>query len=395
MTYMKAILCGLLFFANLTSFSTPNQSIEKKQLTKKNDTQKLEITGAIPGLKEGEKAFLNIWDAYKNTEVLVDSSTVKNGKFFFTYAFEEGPRLFWIKFSMHAHIIAVPLGNDKVTITSDVDINSIKSQSAFQYLRIEGSEAAKQHLYLNYAVYNCWYYSRASIDAKIKRYKDSTLNKDRFVFLSGLLSARKIMDKTIGDILKTQPVEAIIPEFFCNLPVEFQRDSSFMSIYNSLDDKIKKSYYGKLMKEQVPLCIGQPAPNCTFKASTDKEIDLQSIFLKNRITIVNLWSNHSIDRKRIHGELAEAYRKYHQKGLEVVSISFDANEGKWKKVMEEDAIPGYNFCDFKEEESPAAKLYRVDPKDTVNVLVDSTGKIIGWDIDGVMLFTNLYQVFGE
>jgi hypothetical protein len=137
------------------------------------------------------------------------------------------------------------------------------------------------------------------------------------------------------------------------------------------------------------------APNFKFVPKDGNETSLNNIVKKNKLTILHFWSNGSIERDRIHGELVRAYSKYKSKGLEIISVSLDANPEKWTRVIQQDKIPGYQTCDFKEEEGPIAQLYKMDPKSTVNVLIDQDGKIVAWDVDGPALFGYLYQIFGE
>lgn len=383
-------LLGILLFCNLLSITaqTNNKATYK-------DSNKLELTGIIPGLINGEMALLSIWDAKLKNRVVIDSSTVKDGKFHLRHYIDRGPRLFWVQFSKHRHIISLPLDNEKVIISYDKSIDSIQDQSAFQYLRTDGSKIAKQFLYLGYALRNTWYYSRNKIDGSILAYKDSTMNEVNLSHIAGLLKARDLLNKTVGEILLTQPVQEVTPEFFDNLPVHFQRDSFFIGVYNNLDQKIKESYYGEIMKEKIELCNGQMAPDFTFNTVDGKAQNLKEIVQKNKLTLLHFWSNNSTERKRIHGELSEAYKKYHNKGLEVISVSLDANPEKWKRIIKDDHIPGYQTCDFKEEESPIAILYKMDPKNTVNILIDQNGKMIAWDVDGPKLFGHLFNLFDE
>ncbi len=125
---------------------------------------KLELAGKIKGLKENEVVYFKQWDWENKENELIDSIVVKDESFFFEYQINEGPRLFWIQFSNHNHIIAIPLVNEKVTLVLDKDIDQVNDQSLFKHIRVEGSEISKQHLYLAYAVYNCWYFTRNKID---------------------------------------------------------------------------------------------------------------------------------------------------------------------------------------------------------------------------------------
>ncbi len=222
------------------------------------------------------------------------------------------------------------------------------------------------------------------------------LSTDRLKYISGLLKGKDLLSENIGEILSTQPIQEAIPIFFENvIPSHFQRDSFFVGVYNLLSDEIKNSHHGKIMKESIPLCLGQIAPDFTIEPEDGDAFRLSEIIEKSKLTVLHFWSSGSADRIKIHEELANAYKKYKNKGLEIVSVSLDANPIKWKRAVNSGGVPGIQFCDFMEEDSPIAKLYKMNPLNTINILIDESGKMIAWDVDGPALFGHLYRSFGE
>jgi peroxiredoxin len=354
----------------------------------------LNINGKINGLKDGETVYLNIWDAKKRSDITVDSAIVTNGEFKLNYAITDAPRLFWIRFSKHHHIMAIPLGNESVSIVYEKNIDYLKDQSIFRYMNITGSEVARQFWYLEYGVKDCWYYTGKKLDNEVRKYKDSLLTKDNLSYIAGVLNAKDLLNKTIGEILLGRPVQENIPELFDNVDNEVKREGFFHDVFYQLPKHIQDSYYGKLMKEELPLCMGQPAPDFKFTTDAGKTITLKDVIKNNKVTILHFWSNGSVQRNRIQDELVNVYKKYKSKGLEVVSVSSDFNVNQWKNAVQVGKLPGYQIFDQKQD-MLISEMYKIDPQWTINILIDQNGKMLRFDADGPALLGYLFQLFGE
>lgn len=393
---------AIVVYVSLFQLSLHGQPFQKIANTEPQSQQNLELKGILAGMKEGEKVVIRKFfypftgeDSWK----VVDTVYVKDGRFDFVHKMVDGPRLFNFSFSEHNCYIVVALGGEKVTLSSDRDIDSYASPntatSVGEFLKFDGSKTADEFLYLDNAVLRVWYWSFGGVNNLIRQFKDSSLSPSTLSHVAGLLSAKSSISNAARSSMVFPFVRKLTPELFTECQGEMMRDSIWVSIYNKLDDETKNTYNGKIMKEYLPLCMGQLAPDFSFQTSGNKTMKLSDISKNNKCTIVHFWSNGSANRREIHKDLADAYQKYHSKGLEVVSVSFDGNEVKWKRGIQEDKIPGMQTCDFKEEESPIAKLYNVDPRSTINLLIDKNGKMVAWDVDGPALFGHLYKLFKE
>jgi peroxiredoxin len=393
------IKCLFLLALSLSVELLAAQFAKEMDLNKTDADDKLDLSGTIPGLFEGEKIYISQFNypLDQNSWRVIDSVSVKESKFFFQYHLDNGPRLFNITFPRHHNkFLIVALGNEKVSISSKKSLDEIPSETIFEFVRIDGSDIANEFIYLNFGLFRPWFYTSGSIDEAIHKLNEQTYNNLDLQRILGLFQAQRLLNKQIGNILLyLGPKRKLTPAFFVDCPTQMKRESFWVPLYDKLDDDSKKSYNGRIMQDLLPLCNNQPAPNFTFVTNTQKTISLNEICKQNKLTILHFWSNSSRERKRIHQELTEVYKKYQDKGLEIINVSLDANPEKWKRAILEDKIQGYQTCDFKEEESPIAKLYKMEPKSAVNILIDQNGKLIAWDIDGAKLFGQLYEVFGE
>jgi peroxiredoxin len=394
-TFISLTLDGL--FGQTSQASQTFQTVQ----TEKKDKKKLQFTGLLPGLKEGEKILILkfFYPLTEDSWKVIDTAVAHNGRFYFEHRMNDGPRLFKFHFSEHNCFIVTALDNEKVTLTSERDIDDYAppktATSVGEFLKFDGSKTADHFYYLSGAVFRIWYWSIGSINYKIKKFKDSSYSKTNLTTISGLLDAKSSVSSAARESMTWPFIRRLTPELFTECQGEMMRDSIWVSIYNALDEETKNSYNGKIMKEYIPLCMGQPALDFSFTAADNKQMSLNEVIKNNKLTILHFWSNGSLDRVRIHNELQQAYKKYKNKGLELISVSFDANPEKWKRAIQSDKIPGYQVCDFKEEESPLSKLYQMHPLSTVNILIDQNGKMLAYDVEGPALFGHLYRFFKE
>jgi len=91
------------------------------------------------------------------------------------------------------------------------------------------------------------------------------------------------------------------------------------------------------------------------------------------------------------------YEKYHKKGLEVIGLSADTDPRKWKIGMLD--IPWLNVSDLKGDKGIVQQVYREFPNpgqaNTANILLDSEGRIIAWDANGLELQWYLSNLLGD
>ena len=87
------------------------------------------------------------------------------------------------------------------------------------------------------------------------------------------------------------------------------------------------------------------------------------------------------------------YDKYHEKGFNVVGLSFDRDAAAWKKAITEKGLNWIHLSDLKFWQSVAAKTYQIQSIPS-SLLVDPTGKIVARDLRGEALGQKLAEIYG-
>jgi len=75
------------------------------------------------------------------------------------------------------------------------------------------------------------------------------------------------------------------------------------------------------------------------------------------------------------------YKKFHNKGFEIYSVSLDEDKNKWLNAIKADGLIWNHASDLKSWDNKAAKLYGVDAI-PFTLLLDKEGKIIDKGLHG-------------
>ena len=81
--------------------------------------------------------------------------------------------------------------------------------------------------------------------------------------------------------------------------------------------------------------------------------------------------------------MVAAYKKYHSRNFEVLSVSLDqpGKRAEWVKAIQHDGMPWQHVSDLLFWKSPIAKLYAIQSIPQ-NFLIDPGGKIVAENLRG-------------
>ena len=82
----------------------------------------------------------------------------------------------------------------------------------------------------------------------------------------------------------------------------------------------------------------------------------------------------------------KTYNKYHDKGLEIISVSLDraGQKDKWLKAIEDDKLTWHHVSNLNYFNDPVAKQYNIQSIPSTYIL-DSEGKIAAKNLRGKAL----------
>ncbi len=181
-----------------------------------------------------------------------------------------------------------------------------------------------------------------------------------------------------------------------NMDGEILDYSEFAPLFNSLSSDVKNTVTGK--KEAKSLLVmkattvGEIAPVFTQNDPDGKPITLSG--LKGNYVLVDFWASWCGPCRAENPNVVKAYTKYHDKGLEILSVSLDDEKTKnaWLTAIQKDGLIWKNVSDLKGWKNEVAVLYGIKAIPQ-NMLLDKTGKIIARNLRGEALNKKLEEIF--
>ena len=289
------------------------------------------------------------------------------------------------------------LDNDTVSLRGRLDPGLFLSQT----LIAEGSKSNDEYRRLQ-PLFEGWrygLYGKLSDDLRTMQdsagYNFNTMTVFEMIkqsLVSEMRQALEINDSRQG----------AVPYLFVDAAETIGHDSITKPLFSELSDRIKNSYYGRLLKGRLKLAIGSEAPDFVSETPNGDSVSLSEVTSRNKLTLLDFWgSNCGPCRLEFRKNVVGLYAEYKPKGFEVLAVSYDENGDKWKQAIASERLSWINVSSLKGTEDPevdnsanidpALRTYKISHTPQ-NVLIGPDGKIIAWDVYGPELhwYLDLY-----
>lgn len=327
------------------------------------------VTGTVDGAADGEVVYLQ--QTQGRQWVKLDSAVIKNGQFtlegrqdtakvcYLTYKgqSEEGRGM---DFFLENGEIKVQLAEDSKSATGT------PNNDIYQAIRQQLTELSKQ------------------VSAIYEAMGDSTLTEEQ--------REAKVKDL---DALEAQMAEATTNGISQNI-------TNAVGIY-----LLKNNYYSMSVEELEPIvaqipaaltdegiasikdkveklkatAVGQKFTDFEMQTPDGKAVKLSDYVGKGKVVLVDFWASWCGPCRREMPNLVEAYKKYRNKGFEIVGVSLDRDAEAWKNGIEKLDITWPQMSDLKYWDCEGAKLYAVSSIPHT-VLIDGKGIILARGLHG-------------
>lgn len=127
--------------------------------------------------------------------------------------------------------------------------------------------------------------------------------------------------------------------------------------------------------------VGQKFTDFEMQAPDGKAVKLSDYVGKGKVVLVDFWASWCGPCRREMPNLVEAYKKYRNKGFEIVGVSLDRDAEAWKNGIEKLDITWPQMSDLKYWDCEGAKLYAVSSIPHT-VLIDGEGIILARGLHG-------------
>lgn len=135
---------------------------------------------------------------------------------------------------------------------------------------------------------------------------------------------------------------------------------------------------------QANLDIGKIAPNFSAPDPDGKIIALNDI--KGKATIIDFWASWCGPCRRENPNVVKVYEKYHDKGLEIISVSLDRpnQQSRWLQAIEKDRLTWHHVSNLQYFNDPVARMYNISAIPATFIL-DADGRIVAKKLRGSAL----------
>ncbi|MDO5975513.1 TlpA disulfide reductase family protein [Flavivirga jejuensis] len=204
---------------------------------------------------------------------------------------------------------------------------------------------------------------------------------------------RRYKDSLIFDFIKQKPNSYLSLKLLNDLEQRGFEEGALKPFFETFPPELRHSRLGLKFLENLNkkrLDIGAFAIDFTQNNEKGNPIKLSDF--RGKYLLLDFWASWCAPCRAENPNLVTAYKKYHDKGFEILAVSLDKKREAWLKAIKQENLPWSHVSDLKGFENEVARLYNVHsiPK---NLLIDPKGKIIAINLKGYILEEKLSQIF--
>jgi len=357
-------------------------------------TYKINVTA--PGVLNGLRSHIKIIDS-RRQEIIIDTAMVINEQFTFTGKVNNAS----------IRLLSVNGVNGQLAFVlepGELDIELYKD--SIQYSKITGSK--------NNDGFNEYKKTfRAIIEDVVKSRKErATANKEGNTELADEKNeifkelSQKQLDYPHDFIDKNPNLDISLLILETQIIGDNHNIERFKANIAALQNLINKNACNKFSGKKLNafmaqkeadkyLEIGNKAPNFSSPQPNGEFLSLEDI--KGKATIIDFWAAWCGPCRRENPNVVSVFEKYHDKGLEIISISLDGRgnqadpKQQWLKAVEDDKMNWHHVSSLMYFRDPVAELYNINSIPATFIL-DENGIIVAKNLRGSALGNKISEM---
>lgn len=174
------------------------------------------------------------------------------------------------------------------------------------------------------------------------------------------------------------------------------KNEEIQGLYNSLDLEVKNSKYGKIISKYLEKSkgfeIGSKVTDFTLKDINSDNVSLKSFY--GKYIYLDFWASWCGICRGEHPFFKSIYKKYKNKGFEIISVSLDPDINVWEKASIKDGINWTSLIDTSSFNGDVALTYKVFSLPT-GYLIDREGRVIKHFFNGQLDEITINKLFDQ
>ncbi|EPH13935.1 hypothetical protein HMPREF9713_00134 [Myroides odoratimimus CCUG 12700] len=155
---------------------------------------------------------------------------------------------------------------------------------------------------------------------------------------------------------------------------EFSPELKQTIIGKKTENRLNK--YIEKKESEVVLKIGDKLPEFKALDPNGKEVTLASFLKGKKIVLIDIWASWCAPCRKENPNVVENYKKYHDKGLDILGYSIDQKKELWLTAIEKDNLTWTHVSNLMSWDDPIIKNYGIKSV-PASYLVDNEGTILG------------------
>lgn len=162
---------------------------------------------------------------------------------------------------------------------------------------------------------------------------------------------------------------------------------------NAYYNRPELDFAKKIMANFEKKMPGKQYIDMTIKDLDGKERKLSEWIGKGQYVMIDFWASWCGPCRQEMPNVVANYAKYHEKGFEVIGISFDSKDEAWRKAVTDLGMKWPQLSDLGGWKSAGADVYGINSIPS-SILIDGSGKIEALNLRGEKLGEKLKEIYG-
>src|SRR5690554_4262923 len=346
------------------------------------------LEGDAVGFAEGTEIFVN---TFKNKQTkVIDTLVVKDGKFSGTYLNDNTIKLNFLRTNEAKGTV--------LYFPEKENMKAVLYKDSMQASVVTGGKQNKTYTEFNAKMNEFNKRKEASIAAFRKAQQENdavAAAKVQSENLNLMGEETEYKKEFLSKTEKSLFTIMLIAEMVSRGEISVKDAQKYMS---DLSPELEATDMAKELKERLESMgnadIGAKAPEFSAPSPDGKNIALSETL--GKYTIIDFWASWCRPCRVENPNVVKVYKKYHDKGLNIISVSLDRAEqrDKWLQAIVDDEMDWYHVSNLQFWDDPIAKKYNVRSI-PATFLLDENGIIIDKNLRGAALEAKIGSLLGD